>query len=116
MSGYFNAFPIIHVRDAQRSLAFYRDLLGFEVTFEWPPEFYSLELKGGGSLAVAQVPDPVVGSFQLCIYTDDVDAAVASLRDSGVPVLQEPEDQPWKERMAYVADPDGHRVMLCARL
>ncbi len=28
MNAYFNAFPIIHVRDAQRSLAFYRDLLG----------------------------------------------------------------------------------------
>ncbi len=77
------------------------------MTFEWPPDFYSLELKSGGSLAIAQVPDPVVGGFQLCVYTDNVDAAVASLRDSGVTVLQEPEDQPWNERMAYVADPDG---------
>jgi lactoylglutathione lyase len=31
-------------------------------------------------------------------------------------VLQEPSDQPWNERMAYVADPDGNAVMICATI
>jgi len=29
-------------------------------------------------------------------------------------VLREPEDMPWGERIAAVADPDGNPVALCA--
>ena len=29
-----------------------------------------------------------------------------------MPVLAEPEDMPWGERMAYVSDPDGNPVAL----
>lgn len=114
MNGYYDAFPIIHTTDLNRSLGFYRDLLGFRVTFEFPPDFAALKLDRGGSLALAQVPEVTPGSFQLCVYADDVDLAVARLRAAGVTVLAEPQDQVWKERMAYVADPDGHKVMLCA--
>ena len=31
-------------------------------------------------------------------------------------VLAEPADQPWGDRMAYVEDPQGNPVMLCAEL
>jgi lactoylglutathione lyase len=31
-------------------------------------------------------------------------------------VLFAPADQPWGERMAYVADPDGNPVMICTVL
>ena len=50
----------------------------------------------------------------MCIYADDVDEAVAMLREAGVRVLAEPIDQPWGERMAYVEDPDGNPVMITA--
>ena len=45
--------------------------------------------------------------FELCLHVDDVDAAVAALRAAGVPVLVEPADQPWGERMAYVRGSGG---------
>jgi lactoylglutathione lyase len=32
-----------------------------------------------------------------------------------VAVLQEPAEQPWGERMAIVADPDGNRVIVASR-
>lgn len=127
---FFNAFPIVYTPDLPAATAFYRDLLGFTVTFQFPPsgepEFVSLELQGGG-LALAAAHNgqtgahglpmrPGVGGFELCVYTDDVDAAIAALRTANVTVLREPENQPWEERMAYVADPDGHPVMICAKL
>jgi len=52
----------------------------------------------------------------MCVYTEDVDAAVVGLRSHGVLVLTEASDQPRNERMAYVADPDDHPVMICQRL
>lgn len=131
-----NAFPIIYTEDLPAALAFYRDLLGFAETYRFPaagaepelvaPEFVSLTLTGGGGLALAMATEGQPGAhgqamtprtgrqFEVCVYTDDVDAAVDKLRRQGVPVLREPADQPWGERMAYVADPNGHPVMICA--
>ncbi len=127
-----NAHPIVYAEDLAASLHFYRTLLGFTETYRFPPEgepvFVALELAGGGALSLAAVTDGQLGShglpllpragrqFELCVYTDDVDVAVGTLRAAGVPVLVEPADQPWGERMAYVADPGGHPVMLCAPL
>ena len=48
------------------------------------------------------------------MYVDDVDETVAAARTAGVPVLLEPADQPWGERIAWIADPDGNLVMLTA--
>jgi lactoylglutathione lyase len=45
------------------------------------------------------------------VYVDDVDAMLASL--AGVPVLREPADMPWGERIATITDPDGNPVALC---
>ncbi|HEX6683656.1 MAG TPA: VOC family protein [Candidatus Limnocylindrales bacterium] len=126
MSRYFDAFPIVYTADLPRALAFYRDLLGLRVTYAFPPEGEP-EFAGLEGLALAAVTEGQTGAhgrpiapgtrgFELCIYTDDVDRAVEELRARGVAVLVEPVDQPWGERMAYVADPDDHPVMICARL
>ena len=127
------AFPIVYCDDLPRTLAFYRDRLGFRLTFSYPehgePGFAALQLGDGAELALADVADeqaahlhgkqvrPASGhGFELCVYADDVDAAVDALRAAGVPVLAEPADQPWGDRMAYVEDPEGNPVMLCAEL
>jgi lactoylglutathione lyase len=121
-------FPILYSDDLPRALGFYRDLLGFSETLRFPdegePEFVALELDGA-ELEIGRAADrlhgkplrPVSGHrFELCVYTDDVDAAVEELRAAEVPVLVEPADQPWRERLAYVEDPDGNPVMITAPL
>lgn len=45
---------------------------------------------------------------QYTVTVDDVDAAVATLRDAGIPVLNGPVDRPWGVRTAAFADPAGH--------
>ena len=122
-------FPILYCDDLPAALRFYRDLLGFEPGFAYPPdgepEFVSLKL-GGSELALADVRGQETGAhglavrppggqrFEVCLHVDDVDAAVASFRAAGVAVLVEPADQPWGERLAYVQDPEGNPVMLYA--
>jgi lactoylglutathione lyase len=127
------AFPIVYCDELPQTLAFYRDRLGFRVTFAHPeegePVFVALQLGEGAELALADVSDPAAvhlhgkavrpasgHGFELCVYADDVDIAVEALRAAGVPVLAEPADQPWGDRMAYVEDPEGNPVMLCAEL
>lgn len=132
------AFPIFECADLGVSLQFYAGLLGFAVTYRFPdedaggdPEFVALSLPDGSSIGLAAAKrdattdrdatadrEATAGprGFELCVYAEDTDQAIEELRVAGVPVLVEPTDQPWGERMAYVADPDGNRVHVACQL
>ena len=69
------------------------------VDAEWPARQTSLEMG----------TDP---RFEMFVYVDDLEGTVEALRSRGAPVLQEPTDQPWGERTAYVTDPEGNPVSL----
>jgi catechol 2,3-dioxygenase-like lactoylglutathione lyase family enzyme len=57
----------------------------------------------------APVAAPGAGAGALyTIWVDDCDAAVATLRERGVELLNGPTDRPWGVRTAAFADPDGH--------
>jgi len=117
------AFPILTVSDLRGALAFYGDLLGGRQTYRFPeegePVFVTVEL-GGGLLGLAEDADlaPAGGRsrIELCAYVEDCDVAVAVMRETGVTILDEPADQPWGERLARVADPDGNRVVILTPL
>jgi lactoylglutathione lyase len=120
-----SSFPILYVDDVPAALGFYRDVLGFEELYRFPPQgdpgFVSLKLEDGKlglSDAAYQAPHgepqrPVTGRpFELCLETADVDDLVSRLRSAGIRILAEPADQVWGERVAYVQDPDGNPIHL----
>ncbi len=113
---------LTHVRvltaDHQRSLAFYRDLLGLDVSLE--VEGVYAELVGGGALVALYRKDlmeQVVGSsgdgsgVMLTFEVDDVDATHSALAARGVGFVTDPHDQEaWYIRVAHLKDPDGHLI------
>lgn len=112
------------VSDLDAAMAFYGGLLGGEETYRFPadgePVFVVLRL-GESDIGLSTLEEPLHGQavrpatghrLELCVYVDDVDATVASMRSEGVPIILDPTDQPWGERVAYVADPEGNLVML----
>jgi lactoylglutathione lyase len=119
-------FPMLSVERLDRSLVFYAHLLGGEEVYRFPaegaPAFVLLRIGdseiGLGQLGASpplhgQPQRPALGHrIELCMYVDDVDVAVARLRDAEVPITLEPTQQSWGERIAYVTDPDGNLVML----
>jgi lactoylglutathione lyase len=117
-------FPIIYVGDVEDSVRFYERGFGFETVYRWPPEgrlafaFLRLEPLGIGLAARSEgMRHGKPGrDFELCLYTDDVDAAAERLRDLGATELRPPEDQPWGERLAYFEDPDGNPLHVTAKL
>jgi lactoylglutathione lyase len=119
-------FPMLSVADVGASIAFYGELLGGTEVYRFPedePVFVTLKL-GESEIGIGGVTDtPLHGRPQrpaqghrveLCVYVEDVDEAVEAARAAGIEVVLEPADQPWGERVAYVADPDGNLVMLTA--
>jgi uncharacterized glyoxalase superfamily protein PhnB len=113
-------FPIISTPDLERSLGFYRDLLGGTVTFSFPgddgnPVYVGVDLGSshlgiGLEAAVADPPRP--RPISLWLYADDCDAIVGRIRSAGGTVTEEPADQPWGERVGRVLDPDGNEVVI----
>ena len=119
-------FPMLSAVDVNASIAFYGDLLGGTEVYRFPPEdpvFVTLQL-GESEIGIGGVSDaPLHGRPQrpasghrveLCVYVEDVDEVVDAARAAHAQVLLEPADQPWGERVAYIADPDGNLVMLTA--
>jgi lactoylglutathione lyase len=112
-------FPILTTPDLARALAFYRDVLGGEVTYAFPPEgepgYVALAI-GSFHLGVGHNPETAEGPdgqrVALWLYVEDCDAAVEHLRAAGTTITQEPIDQPWGERVARALDPDGNEVHL----
>jgi lactoylglutathione lyase len=115
-------FAAIRVSDLERSLRFY-SALGYRILGR-------VHLGGGEQLVVLSFPDepaatlelvhrpgagPVgVGGFDhLAIQTDDVAATVASLRDKDLdPGPVEVPHGPEGPSLAWLEDPDGHRIEL----
>jgi len=121
------SFPVVYAADVRAAAAFWQ-LLGFEQFYALPaagePGYAALRRDGCEVAVVArdwprQEYGPAPGDgprFEMFVYVGDVDAEVERLRAAGVAVLTEPADQPWGERLAAVADPDGNPVAIAHRI
>lgn len=118
------AFPVLYANDVEESARFW-ELLGFQRHFQLPPEgepgYVGLRA-GEAELAITSVQwatdryGMTMGSgprVEMYVYVSDLDGVVKQLRSAGVQVLREPEDMPWGERIATVADREGNPVALC---
>jgi len=118
--------PLVQVFDMPTSIAFYRDLLGFEVVSTSPVrdghfDWALLRLNGVEFMlntayereARPSAPDPVriAAHDDTCFYfgCQDVDGAYAHLRALGVKA-KEPKIAPYGMKQLYVSDPDGYNL------
>jgi glyoxylase I family protein len=118
--------PLLQVFDMPASIAFYRDVLGFEVVTTSPPrnghfDWALLRLNGVELMLNTAYeqdsrppkPDParIAAHDDAAIYfaCPDVDAAHAHLRSRGQKV-KEPKVAPYGMKQLYVHDPDGYNL------
>jgi catechol 2,3-dioxygenase-like lactoylglutathione lyase family enzyme len=113
---FLGARPNFHVRDIDVTVAFYRDLLGFDVvaTMGEPKPFFGLVMREGAEIALAQNDDPQpVGCY---VYVTGVDALHDRLTAAGAKITNPLTTQPWGNRDFVIADPDGHQIAIGERL
>lgn len=117
--------PLIQVFDMPTSIAFYREVLGFEVVHSAPPgdEWDWVMLRRQGVELMlntayekpSRPPSPdAERSFahsDTCLYfgCPDLDAAYAHLQAAGVAV-NPPTIAPYGMKQLYVTDPDGYNL------
>ena len=99
--------------DPQRSLAFYRDLLGLAVYREFPGG--TVFFLGGGYLEVSGKAEPAAedgGHVRIWVQVRDLAAAHRELLGRGATVVREPRREPWGLDEMWIADPDGLRIVV----
>lgn len=109
---------VIRAADLDRSAGFYGRL---GLTFERHrhgsgPEHLASQL-GGIVFEIYPAGETAnrKDAVRIGFSVDDVDAVVSALAETGAKIVSPPSDSPWGRR-AVVADPDGHRVELTARI
>lgn len=116
---------VVYVSDMQRSLAFYRDILGLAVKFSSPgwSEFSNegttlalhrhLQEQSGSQQEPAA--HAVAGQATLIFIVDDLQATYEALRARGADFSLAPEQQPTGLTFAILPDPDGFAITLQQR-
>ena len=111
---------MVYVKDVERGLGFYRDLLGFKLIedfrYENKPVYARLRAPGGdGTIALHQAgPEVSILSDGVRLYFEvrELDDFCRNLQQKGFHITQLPRMMPWGWRHAYLNDPDGHEISL----
>ena len=114
--------PGFTVNDIARSVAWYRDVLGFIVADEWRDKgvLRGAEMKAGTVTLFLGQDDWKKGTgrskgagFRLyCTTAQDVDRLAALVKSRGGVLVHEPQTQPWGERDFGLVDPDGFNLTI----
>lgn len=106
---------LLRPADPERSRAFYGKALGLEIYREFGTgsERGTVYFLGGGFLEVSgRAAGPPTETLQLWLQVADAAATHQELLAHGVEVLRAPVQEPWGLIEMWIADPDGHRIVL----
>ncbi|MEV5499494.1 VOC family protein [Nonomuraea fuscirosea] len=106
---------LLRPRDPARSRRFYAETLGLAVYREFgPPDHPGVVFfLGQGLLELSgSSPDGAGPGVSLWMQVRDVTREEERLRRAGVTVLREARTEPWGLIELWIADPDGHRIVL----
>ncbi len=119
-------YTILYVESVQETLKFYQQAFGFQQSMLHESGDYG-ELDTGSttlsfsafSLMKELGKNPIAAdqdrpSFEIALETQDVQAALAKALDAGATLVQDTEDMPWGQTIAYVNDPNGFLIELCS--
>lgn len=111
---------MIYVKDVERGLGFYRDLLGFKLIEDFRHEgksvYARLRAPGGDSTIALHHAEPGIplasDGVRLYFEIHELDDFCHKLQKKGFYLTAPPRMMPWGWRHAYLNDPDGHEISL----
>jgi len=105
---------MLGVRDVQKSIPFYRDLLGLKLT----QQFGGFAFFDAGKIALilsedrARSAEHVAGATEIVFSVEDVRASYEALKNQGVTFHREPVQITGPMWAAHILDPDGHLLSI----
>lgn len=117
-----SAAPSFTVNDIEKSLAWYRDVLGFAVGERWEQDgkLLGVEMVAGGVTFMLGQDDWKKGRDRVkgegvriyCTTGEDIDRLAERIKANGGALTREPTDQPWGMRDFALEDPDGYKLTI----
>lgn len=117
-----SASPSFTVNDLQKSLAWYRDMVGFDVEETWDNEgkVVGVSLRAGDVSFMIGQDDWKKGrdrkkgeGFRIfCLTKKSVDALAERIESKGGKLDHGPTDQSWGVRDISLTDPDGFKITI----
>lgn len=103
----------IYSNKPRESVDFYRKL-GLELIVDSLPRYARLVCPDGdATLSIHETENsPAESGIVLYFECEDLDARVAELKEQGIKFEQDPTDQTWLWREAYLRDPSNNRICL----
>ena len=107
---------VVAVPDLARSVAYYRDVLGFTVRGMGDPGWRWLE-RDACVIMAGECPDALPAaqlgdhSYFAYVQVTDIDALHAEWQRRGVELTKPLRDEPWGMREFGIRTVDGHRMM-----
>ena len=111
---------VIAVPSLEKSGAFYRDVLGFEVREMGDPG-WRMFVSGACRIMAGECPDAMPAektgdhSYFAYLVVDDVDAFHQRVAATGTKLIKPLRDEPWNMREFGLRTVDGHRIMIGQR-
>lgn len=111
-----HASTVWPVKDMEASLSFYRDQLGFEVTFTWEDPITYAVIKRGNIGINLTIRDDMPANYAplaaLYVYVHDVDALWQEFTSNGAKVTNPIGDRDYGMRDFDLEDPNGYRIVI----
>lgn len=104
--------PILPVGDLAAAIAFYRDVLGFQVAWQWgmPPTIASVCRDTVELMLEVHGPDEHAGAAKLYVAMSGVDAWYEAATRAGAKVLVPLAPREYGMKDCRIADPDGNEL------
>lgn len=105
---------MLGTRDVQKSIPFYRDLLGLKLT----QQFGGFAMFNAGNITIvlsedrARSSEHVVGATEVVFSVDDIQASYEALKNQGVHFERPPVQITGPMWAAHMLDPDGHLLSI----
>jgi catechol 2,3-dioxygenase-like lactoylglutathione lyase family enzyme len=111
---FFAAYPVLPCADISRAVAYYRDVLGFQVKVVSPDNAYAIVVRGAVELHLdspVYAREHAVGNGECYIWIKGgIDALHAEFAKRGALQLHPVADRLYKMRDFSCCDPDGNRI------
>jgi uncharacterized glyoxalase superfamily protein PhnB len=117
-----SATPSFTVNDLGKSVAWYRDVLGFAVEQTWDEKgkVVGVSLRAGDVSFMIGQDDwkkgrkrkKGIGFRMFCMSKGNIDALAAGIKARRGKLDQGPRDQPWGVRDISLTDPDGFKITI----
>ena len=113
MKLFSHASTILPVEDPLASAEYYRDVLGFSISFLWedPPSYAVINREDAVGIHFTKAEEPIIRSAKLYVFVNDVDAVYQEFSESGANIIEPIVNTDYHMREFTIEDFNGYKLV-----